>query len=742
MAKSLALGYAMPDDASPSMFDPQTALALMAPGLVGPDGKVDVQGYQNQRMWQGLLGMASGLLSKSGPSTTPVGFGPALGAGLQGMTEAQQGYDKGALGGVSAAQAFANIGKLGAEEQMMKAQGNLLRDASQPLPPQYLSGSSTPAAIAGVPGNVDQVINSPGGSTTAAGGSLSDNFSDPRGVAPLIRAAAVRYGHDPDVAVKVAQSEGLGAFYGDGGKSGTAFQLYTGGGLGNQFQKETGLDPLDPKNEPVAIDWAMRNLSRTGWGPYHGAAKVGVGSRTGIDISTPGNLPAVPNFAGMMTGNQGVSYAPPTDMATGNAAPSPEPTVSILGPGGRFYNLTSAQADQFYRLDDGPPKQQFLANLSMTRAAPAPSIQLAQNGQISFPTNVIQNSRMMNLPSPVVQGQLNPAYAPALQNKMTQLSYAKIPVPQWMTDTWQMLPGNVKSPEYLARVKGAEETASAQAAYGRPEYNVPLQGQLTTAKTGAEEAARDPYLRGREQFSEEQKRITQGQQPQTIQPGGSVTYPPGSSGAAAYANAGRNSALPAGVTANPDGSVTVRGPSSNEEAFGKSLGELNAKNFMDRRQTALDAATSLDTTAEAKRLLNSGIVSGPFSDWKLKFDRVLGDNGIAANTEAFVATQGKQVGTIIKMFGSGTGLSNADREYAERIAGGKIDNLEEALRKIMDINERASRNVINKFNEDASQVPSGLSPYPLAVKMPTGTPPAEGAGRSGVTSSGIRWSIK
>lgn len=154
-----------------------------------------------------------------------------------------------------------------------------------------------------------------GGAPASAFGSLSPsgsgNVSDPRGVAPLIRDAALRYGHDPDIAVKVAKSEGLGTFLGDGGKSGSAFQLYTGGGLGNEFQKETGLDPLDPKNEPHAIDWAMRNLSRTGWGPYHGAARSGIGARDGIDIGSPGNMPAVPNFAGMMSGNQGPSYAPP-----------------------------------------------------------------------------------------------------------------------------------------------------------------------------------------------------------------------------------------------------------------------------------------------------------------------------------------------------------------------------------------------------------------------------------------------
>ena len=82
--------------------------------------------------------------------------------------------------------------------------------------------------------------------------------------------------------MRVAQSEGLGSFYGDRGKSGGAFQLYTGGGLGNEFQKETGLNPLDPKNEKATIDYALKHAASGGWGPWHGAARVGIGSRQGI----------------------------------------------------------------------------------------------------------------------------------------------------------------------------------------------------------------------------------------------------------------------------------------------------------------------------------------------------------------------------------------------------------------------------------------------------------------------------
>ena len=105
---------------------------------------------------------------------------------------------------------------------------------------------------------------------------------DPRGLSEYIRETAKKYGVDPEVALKVAKSEGLRDFSGDGGKSGGAFQLYTGGGLGNTFKKDTGLDPLDPANEKATIDYALKHAAKNGWKPWHGAAKVGVGEFDGI----------------------------------------------------------------------------------------------------------------------------------------------------------------------------------------------------------------------------------------------------------------------------------------------------------------------------------------------------------------------------------------------------------------------------------------------------------------------------
>jgi hypothetical protein len=120
-----------------------------------------------------------------------------------------------------------------------------------------------------------------GGNKQASAGSPTPG--DPRGMIPIIRAAAAKYGIDPDVAVRVFGAEGLGTYVGDNGTSFGAPQLHIGGGLGDQFRRDNpGIDITDPKNEAALIDWSLKNVSKTGWGPYHGAARVGVADRQGI----------------------------------------------------------------------------------------------------------------------------------------------------------------------------------------------------------------------------------------------------------------------------------------------------------------------------------------------------------------------------------------------------------------------------------------------------------------------------
>lgn len=126
---------------------------------------------------------------------------------------------------------------------------------------------------------------------------------------------------------------------------------------------------------------------------------------------------------------------------------------------------------------------------------------------------------------------------------------------------------------------------------------------------------------------------------------------------------------------------------------------------LDTQETgARDAVTQLSVIANGRELLDKGIISGFGADWRLGFSRALNLGGadndeMVSNTEAYISNMGTQVGSIIKQFGSGTGLSNADREYAEKIVAGKITLNETSMRKVLDINERLARAKIKVYND-------------------------------------------
>jgi hypothetical protein len=152
--------------------------------------------------------------------------------------------------------------------------------------------------------------------------------SDPRGLIPYIRERAIANGIDPDVAVRVAQSEGLGSFRssviqrnGQREPSSGAMQLYTGGGMGDDFQRDTGLDPSDPKNERATIDYALSKAPSTGWTPWHGTAGAGIGPRTGLPggpadtVVRPDGAPSLPpitraQYSGAAPGTSGAPTPP------------------------------------------------------------------------------------------------------------------------------------------------------------------------------------------------------------------------------------------------------------------------------------------------------------------------------------------------------------------------------------------------------------------------------------------------
>lgn len=110
-------------------------------------------------------------------------------------------------------------------------------------------------------------------------------------VASYIAKAATARGIDPNTALAVAKSEGglsswnLQSGYFKNGvqeQSFGPFQLYKGGGLGNVFQKQTGLDPADASSAPAGVDFALDYAKKNGWGSWYGAKNSGIGNWQGI----------------------------------------------------------------------------------------------------------------------------------------------------------------------------------------------------------------------------------------------------------------------------------------------------------------------------------------------------------------------------------------------------------------------------------------------------------------------------
>ncbi len=166
--------------------------------------------------------------------------------------------------------------------------------------------------------------------------------------------------------------------------------------------------------------------------------------------------------------------------------------------------------------------------------------------------------------------------------------------------------------------------------------------------------------------------------------------------------------------------VNVKLPEQ-ERAFEAKLGAEQAEKLVKDKAVADDARSIISTIEEGRRLLKSGIITGFGADFLTGLGSALNQAGISfaedsvANTEAFTANMAANVGRIIKQFGAGTGLSNADREYAEKMAGGKVTLNQKSIERILDINERMARNVIALHNRNAAKVKTNI---PLTVEEP------------------------
>jgi hypothetical protein len=164
-----------------------------------------------------------------------------------------------------------------------------------------------------------------------------------------------------------------------------------------------------------------------------------------------------------------------------------------------------------------------------------------------------------------------------------------------------------------------------------------------------------------------------------------------------------------------------------EKEFEKELGKGQADAILKSRAAAEDAASILATNEVGRQILNSGAITGAGADFFVGLNQGLKTAGIdagygdaAANSQAYGATMASNVGKLIKQYGAGTGLSDADREFATKAAAGSINMDEKAIRRVLEINDRAARNVITGHNKKVEGIKTNI---PLKVELPSTPPP-------------------
>lgn len=159
------------------------------------------------------------------------------------------------------------------------------------------------------------------------------------------------------------------------------------------------------------------------------------------------------------------------------------------------------------------------------------------------------------------------------------------------------------------------------------------------------------------------------------------------------ATTGEAKFAPKGVQVNLD-TTQKAGDKFATELAGKRA-DLLAKSY----DNATAASKAIDAIEQAEGDVAAGIKSGASGQVALgvaKFAKSLGldaDPQIA-NTEAFRANMARETLNLVKGLGAGTGISNADREFAEKASGGSILLDNQAIVRLMNIAKAAAGNVM------------------------------------------------
>ena len=129
-------------------------------------------------------------------------------------------------------------------------------------------------------------------------------------------------------------------------------------------------------------------------------------------------------------------------------------------------------------------------------------------------------------------------------------------------------------------------------------------------------------------------------------------------------------------------------------------------NFLELNAQAQTAEKILRINRDSMEVLDKGIVSGFTAPIQLEVMRIGKAMGIlpedmedkVAATELFMISRAKQVLPLIKALGSGTAISDKDREFIEKVVAGNIALDEKTIREVIRIESQVAMDAINANN--------------------------------------------
>ena len=116
-----------------------------------------------------------------------------------------------------------------------------------------------------------------------------------------------------------------------------------------------------------------------------------------------------------------------------------------------------------------------------------------------------------------------------------------------------------------------------------------------------------------------------------------------------------------------------------------------------------------ETLAVLKEILaktgKDGMLTGAFAKLETATKSALNATGLTnfedvAQTQAYIGASGRLVAQVVTAFGSGAGISNEERRYAENIAAGNVTFDRAALNKLINLYEKGSAAQIRSYNAD------------------------------------------